>query len=185
MRFSKNKGVFINLLKNAVRTGQNSTRGAKIRPSVAFSGDFCRARPVPRQVSGDTLHIRRCSRAFGNICAPDNFRAARFCGRFFAPRPADSRAGAFAARFYTRSGICAFPPHSIRLRRAAAGEYAGERKSDRQAAHGNCAGFFRRYIEIASANGYNRLKHMPAVRISAGVKFEKGRYYHENNPHPE
>ena len=26
---------------------------------------------------------------------------------------------------------------------------------------------------------------MPAVRISAGFKFEKGRYYHENNPHTE
>lgn len=95
--------------------------------------------------------------------------------------PAIYESCTFAARF----GLYSSAPHCEPTTAARGSEYAGERKSDRQAAHGICAGFFRRYIEIASANGYNRLKHMPAVRISAGVKFEKGRYYHENNPHPE
>lgn len=97
---------------------------------------------------------------------PRRFPRRGFCGTLLRPRSGVSRL--FCARA---------PPTS-------AAAIAGER-TDRQTAHGNCAGFFRRYIEIASANGYNRLKHMPAVRISAGVKFEKGRYYHENNPHPE
>ena len=171
MRFLKNKGFFINLLKNTGREGQNSTRGAKIRPSAAFSGDFCRA------------CVRRFPHTSGNTCAhtaaPEHVGASPYVSG--TPPPADSRAGAFAARFYTRSGIS-----RLFLARAPPTDCGGNlRRKNRSAAHGNCAGFFRRYIEIASANGYNRLKHMPAVRISAGFKFEKGRYYHENNPHTE
>ena len=92
-------------------------------------------------------------------------------------------------RFMSRAllrhaSACTLPPRTAsRLRRHGAANMP--EKENPIVRRRNCAGFFRRYIEIASANGYNRLKHMPAVRISAGVKFEKGRYYHENNPHTE
>ncbi len=144
MRFLKNKGVFINLLKNTEREGQNSTRGAKNRPSAAFSEDICSA------------YVRR----------------TRSVRRFM------SRA------LLRHASVCTLPPRTAsRLRRHGAANMP--EKENPIVMRRNCAGFFRRYIEIASANGYNRLKHMPAVRISAGVKFEKGRYYHENNPHTE
>ncbi len=60
------------------------------------------------------------------------------------------------------ASACTLPTRTASPPTAARGsEYAGERKSDRQAAaHGNCAGFFADILEIASANGYNRLKHM-------------------------
>ena len=122
---------------------------------------------VTRRFPVCVRHLRMCPpRAHPTIPVPRRFPRRGFCGTLLRTRPGISRL--FCARA---------PPTS-------AAAISGER-TDRQPAHGICAGFFCRYIEIASANGYNRLKHMPAVRISAGIKFEKGRYYHENNPHPE
>ena len=164
MRFSKNKGVFINLLKNAVRAGQNSARkgqngarSAKIGPSAASSGDFCRVRvrwylralvmsacvwrylrvlmlpartmqyprvrpPVYNEKcmrSSISAHIRLYpnTSAHPRMCrvpphtfgaprmrpasrVPDTSAGVRFPHPSAHPAPADSRAGAFAARFF-------------------------------------------------------------------------------------
>ena len=78
MRFSKNKGVFINLLKNAAR-------GAKIGASAAFSGDFFALRVYGHPLN--TFDIPRAA-AFADafcgvfdVCAPVLHRARR-CGGY-------------------------------------------------------------------------------------------------------
>lgn len=114
MRFLKNKGFFINLLKNTGRKGQNSTRGAKIRPSAAFSGDLCSAYVRRTRLCPAIHYTSDDARALSAIYACRTISVLRaFAGVFSRRVRRIPATRAFAARSFTPAPAYALPLRTV------------------------------------------------------------------------